>query len=321
MNPTQEIPHDAALPGLAVLRSDGPMGALPTLCLNGPVELVLRGYTAGKRATLEARCANRRVAIKACAKDPTPEVRLYEELAASGLAVNGRARAEQEVVRVPQLLAWDRNLHLVAMAWLDGRTGNQLVKDGQGVRAGELAARWFRRAASLRLRLGHCYGPEHVLDKAPRWAATLAGADMVLGKVAATVARALVATPPAVESVHLIHGTLYARHVIDMGDGPGLIDWDAFGHGPMEYDAATFLATLWRIQLSNAGTVGAVAQAERAFLAGTTGLLNRPALSWYRAAVLLSIAHRLEVRSKRNWKARALALLSEAARLAVTAAA
>lgn len=321
MKPTRELPNDAALPGLAAIRDRGPMATMPALGMDGPVEVWLVGYSAGKRATLEARSGHRRVAIKVCATDPMPEVRLYAELGERGLARVGPAAAAGEVVRVPPLLAWHPGLRLVATGWLEGCPLNQLVKEGRGERAGELAARWFRRVASLPSSLGSGYGPADFLDRAPGWVDTLVEADPVLGNMAVTVARALMCTPPPVGFPHLVHGTLYARHIIDMGDGPGLIDWDAFGHGPLEFDAGTLLATIWRIQLSNPDAADAVARAERAFYAGTTGLLDARALSWYRAAALLGAAHRLKARSKGNWKARALALLSEAGRSAVVAAA
>ena len=119
MNPTREIPDDAALPGLAVIRERGLARTLPALGLRGPVELTMRGYTIGKRMTLEARCGDRRLAVKACANDPTPEVRLYQELAAHGLAP-GPARARTAGVGVPPLLAWDPKLRLLATGWLEG---------------------------------------------------------------------------------------------------------------------------------------------------------------------------------------------------------
>ena len=322
MKPTREIPHDPALPGLEAIRAHGLEAVLPGLGLSGPVDLLLRGYTPGKRATLEARSGSRHVAVKCCAGSGAagPEVRLYEELAARGLAAPVGASAGQ-AVRVPALLAWNDSLSVMATGWLDGPSLNELVKAGRGQRAGELAACWFRRVASLSWTDGESYGPEHLLRKAPGWAATLAARDAVLGSQACDVARALGGTAPPAVIPHLVHGTLYARHIVDLGDGPGLIDWDAFGHGPLEFDAGTWLATVYRIQLSNPGTSGSVARAERAFRAGTIGVLDGCALSWYRAAALLTVAHRLEIRAKGNWKARALALLTEAARLVVTAAA
>jgi aminoglycoside phosphotransferase (APT) family kinase protein len=204
-----------------------------------------------------------------------------------------------------------------------GPTLNQLIKEGHGERAGELASRWFRRAASLAVILGRCrtYSPASVLRRAPTWVGRLAGADAVLGAAAAELLRELARTPPPAGSPGLVHGTLYARHIIDTGGGPGLIDWDGFGHGPPEFDAGVFLATIWRIRLTGFGMERAVTHAEQAFLAGTAGRLDLRALGWYRAGALLNIAHRLQTRSKRNWKARALALLLEAGRSAVTEAA
>jgi aminoglycoside phosphotransferase (APT) family kinase protein len=209
---------------------------------------------------------------------------------------------------------------MFATGWLEGPTVNDLIKDGHGERAGELTSRWFRRTASLPVILGPSYGALSVLEKIPDRVTELTRADPMLGAAARTVAGELASTPPPPGSPGLVHGTLYTRHVIDTG-GPGLIDWDGFGHGPLEFDAGVFLATVWRIRLSHPDVSAAVARAEQAFLAGTAGRLDGCALAWHRAAALLHIAHRLQVRSKQNWKARALALLSEAGRLAVTAAA
>jgi tRNA A-37 threonylcarbamoyl transferase component Bud32 len=320
MNPTREIPDDAALPGLAVMRERGLARTLPALGLRGPVELVMRGYTKAKRMTLEARRGDLRLAVKACANDPTPEAQLYQELAAHGLAP-GPARARTAGVRAPPLLAWDAKLRLLATGWLEGPALNDLIREGQGERAGELASRWIRRAASLPVMHGPALGPATILDKAPGWVGMLARADAELGSAAAALLRELGRTAPSVESTGLVHGTLYARHIIDTGTGSGLIDWDGFGRGPAELDAGTFLATVRRIGLSSPGAAAAVAGAELAFLAGTAGQLDESTLAWYRAAALLRIARRLEIRSSPNWKARALRLLSEADRLAMAAAA
>jgi len=320
MIPTPELPHDAAFPGLAAIHQLGLARTVPALGLRGRVDLLLRGYASGKRATLEARCGDRSVAIKLCAGDIAPEARLYQELSARGLAPPPDSECVS-AARVPRLLAWDRRLRLLALGWLHGPTLNQLIKEGQGERAGELASRWFRRAASLSVILGPTYGPASVLDRAPTWVGKLAETDAVLGDEAAKLLRELARTLPPPGSPGLVHGTLYARHIIDTGGGPGLIDWDGFGHGPLEFDAGVFLATVWRIRLTESGVERAVAHAEQAFLAGTAGRLDPRALAWYRAGALLNIARRLETRAKRNWKARALALLLEAGRSAITVAA
>src|SRR5439155_952599 len=80
--------------------------------------------------------------------------------------------------------------------------------------------------------------------------ATLGTADLSVGAAARTLAEALARTEPRDDgSAGLVHGTLYARHILDAGDGPGVIDWHRFGQGPVELDAGMFLATLSRLRL------------------------------------------------------------------------
>src|SRR5207247_691384 len=154
---------------------------------DGPVEFLLRGYTPGSRATFEARAGGRRVAVKAYAEDPAPEAALYEALAAAGLG-------GVSDVRVPPLLAWERDLR--------------------------------------------------------------------------GLAESLARTQPKEGISRLVHGTLYARHIIDLGDGPGVIDWQRFGQGPVELDAGTFLGTVSRIGLLDKTRETEAMHAREAFLAG-----------------------------------------------------
>src|SRR5688572_23719064 len=138
MKPTADIPDDPALPGLTAIRGAGVADAIPTLRLDGSVELRLCGYTPGARATLEVRDGTCRVAVKLYAEDPVQEAALYEALATAGLARGSG-------VRVPPLLGWNRDLRLLVLGWLEGPTALALIRDGQGERAGNLAAQWFRR--------------------------------------------------------------------------------------------------------------------------------------------------------------------------------
>jgi hypothetical protein len=352
-----EIPDDPALPALAAIRAVGLARAIPALGLaDDPVELVLQGYTPGSRATFEARTPSRRLAVKAYASDPAPEAALYKALHAVGLAGESGAR-------VPPLVAWERDLRVLVIAWLEGPTANELVKRGEGKRAGELAARWIQRAAALHVPLGPPLGATDVLYRARRWAAEMSGADPVLGGAATVLTGILALTAPrrrqrprsglagvlgelwgrarewaaglrtdpalrfaaaalpprpararATESPpSLVHGTLYARHVIDLGDGPGVIDWQRFGQGPLELDAGTFVATVWRIGLKDARLAAEARLAEEAFVARTAGLLNACAVAWYRAAVLLRLACKC-VRRRSDWLAHGHALLREAMR-------
>src|SRR3989449_253570 len=242
---TNDLPDDPAMPALAAIRAAGLAGAIRVPGLgDGPVEFLLRGYTPGSRAPFEARVGGRRVAVKAYAEDPAPEAALYEALAAAGLG-------GESDVRVPPLLAWDRDLRVLVIGWLEGPTLGELVKGGQGKRAGELAARWLRRTASLTVKLGPRLDAARMLYRARDWAASLVivSNDSALGTAATKLVGMLAKTRPKSSAPHLVHGTLYARHILDLGDGPGVIDWQRFGQGPLELDAGTFLATISRLGL------------------------------------------------------------------------
>src|ERR1043166_7270444 len=168
MKATTELPDDPALPALSVIRNMGLGCAMPTLKLDGQnPELVLRGYSPGKRAAIEVRAGGRRFAVKAYSSDPALEVALYKTLAAEGLAGNAG-------VRVPPLLAWDRDLRVEAIGWLAGPTAQELVERRQGQRAGQLAALWLRRAASLSVKLGPPLAAGRILELSRKWAAKLA---------------------------------------------------------------------------------------------------------------------------------------------------
>ncbi len=358
MRSRTELPDDPSLPALAAFRAVGLARAIPALGLpDDPVELVLQGYTPGFRATFEARAGRHRFAVKAYASDPAPEAALYDACQAAGLAGHSGDR-------VPPLLACERSLRVLVLGWLEGPTAHELVKRGEGRRAGELAARWVRRAVELPVTLGPPLGAAEMLHQARTWVAEMSRADPVLGGAASVVAGMLAlmaprrrqrargglvgvvetvrerarewaaglraadpalrfaaaALPPrptrarAVESPPgLVHGTLYARHLLDLGDGPGVIDWERFGQGPQELDAGTFLATIWRIGLKHERLASEAKLAEETFVARTAGLLDTCAVAWYRAAVLLRLACKC-ARRHSDWLAHGHALLREAVR-------
>ena len=321
-----DLPDDPTLPALAEIRAASSAGTILAPGLGDcPIEFILRGYTPGSRATLEARAGDLRVAVKVYADDPAPEAELYESLASAGLAGDSG-------VRVPPLLAWERGLRVLIIGWLEGPTAHELVKGGQGARAGELAAAWLRRAASLPVRLGPPFGAARVLEMAETWVATLASADAALGSDAAALAGRLARTQPKEHAPRLVHGTMYARHVLDLGDGPGVIDWQRFGQGPLELDAGIFLATVSRLALRHEPLAGEVARAEEALRAGTRNVLDERALAWYQSVTLLRLAakpvgsageKRLLASGKPDLRnlalSRAQALLDQAARLAAAA--
>src|SRR5437016_12875389 len=100
----------------------------------------------------------------------------------------------------------------------------------------------------------------------------------------------LVRSQPRERSVGLVHGTLYARHILDLGDGPGVIDWQQFGQGPVEVDAGMFLATISRIGLRQESVAREATRAKEVFLEKTEHLLDLHGVSWDWAAGLLQRA-------------------------------
>ena len=309
MRVISELLVDPALPGLAAIRAQGLGAAIPELGLGDrPVELRLCSHAPGSRATFEVRAGDRRFAIKLYADDAAPEAELYGALTRAGLAGDRGAR-------VPRLLAWRPELGVLALGWLEGRPANELIKDGQGARAGELAATWLRRAAALTVRLGPPCGAGRMLYQAGVSVAALSSVDPALGAAARIVAKHLGRGQPREGASRLVHGTLYARHILDLGDGPGVIDWQQFGQGPLEVDGGMFLATISRLALRHPSCAGEVARAEEEFLGGTRGLLDQRTLEWYRAAGLLHLAARgLKTGQKRHPPPEARALVDEAAR-------
>ncbi len=308
----RELPNDSALPGLVAIRKLGLARAIPALDLrDDPVELINRGYTEGSRITLEVRAGQRRFALKAYADNPSSEAFLYQSLTDAGLTRASGCCA-------PPLLLWEHELRMLAIGWLEGPSANELIQSGQGARAGELAAMWLRRVAELPIRIGPPFGVAAILGQQRRWVADLFAVDASLGAAAAAIADKLERTRPKTQDCSLVHGTLYTRHIFDLGKGPGVIDWQRFGQGPRELDAGIFLATAWRTKLRAESPELDVALAEESFLTGTAGLLDEHALAWHRSAMLLRLSSK--VPRRKNGSAcseRSHALLAEAGRFAI----
>jgi phosphotransferase family enzyme len=311
------LPLDEVLPAFAALRARGLRAIDGFDCDDRPAQLILRGYTPGDRGAIEVRLPDPggcRFALKIYANDAAPEAALYRALSAAGLTT-------ERGVRVPRLVAWDRSLNVLVLEWLDGSPLNEVAKDDPG-RAGELAARWVNVAATLPLRLGPAQDAARVLAESGRFLDMLEVGDADLGASGRAVIEALAQCQPPRRSVHLVHGTLYTRHLIDTGaadgddGGPGIIDWQRFGQGPLELDAGTFLATLWRSGLLRRRRVRDVEQVEGAFRARTGGLLDERALAWHQAAALLRLAGRM---LRRRSPEKAAPLLSRAGQLAEAA--
>lgn len=284
MPSTSELPRDPALPGLEAVRTQGLEGTLPEIAFDGPAELRLIKHVKGSRAVFEGRAGSHRFALKFYADDPTPEANLYRSLAALGLANGGE-------FRVPRLLGIRSDLRMLTIEWLDGRPLNERIKQGEGERAGERAATWLRHACKIQAPPGRSCGPEYMLYRVGISVWALRGVDRALGAAARDVALLLARFPPVDEGVpHLVHGTLYARHILDRGDGLGVIDWERYGQGPPELDAGIFLASVTRLAARCPYAAPDAVQAEGAFLEGTQGVVDRDAMEWYWSLGLLLVA-------------------------------
>jgi predicted transcriptional regulator len=307
MKPTNVLPDDPGLPGLRAIRDQGLRPLLPRTSFGDePIELTLCGYSRGLRATLEVRAGALRFAVKCYARDASPEAGFYDSMGRAGLT------AEESPVRVPRLLHWDPELMIMAIGWLEGPTAGELIANGQGARAGDLAARWIRRSASLPVRVRAASGAGEILSRAQHWVTALGAAHPSLGASAETIAAMLSSSVRDELSAHVVNGRFYARHVIDLGRGAGLIDWEHFGQGALEIDAGMFLATVWRSG-RHEDRAAEAARAEEAFMAGASYLLDERRLAWYRAGALLSLSYHLLARRKDEWLDKAGEMLNQAA--------
>jgi len=276
---TANLPNDPALPGLAAI--------------DHRWQLLLRGYKPGCYATLEARDGRQHVVIKVFANDPSEEAAVYIALAEAGAPV-------------PRLLAWELASRTLVLSWLDGPSAHVLVRAGHGQRAGKLAASWLRGVAKLPVRLGPPFGTAHMLRRVQKWVAAMGAADPALGSLAAELAGELVRTQPPENGTRLVHGSFHDRNLLDLGDGPGVIDWQRFGQGPAEIEAGKFLASMSRDRTDEA------ARAIVAFRAGTAGLFNERALAWHWAAAVFSLADRPLTHRRDGWQERVRPQLREA---------
>jgi hypothetical protein len=310
---TNELPDDPVLQGLGAIRRLGLAAVLPALAIgdSDPVDLRVLAYKPRKRIALRAMVRNRCFIVKINAKDTSAEVGLHQAFGAHGITDHGEDR-------VPALLAHDLDLRVMALGWLEGSTTAHLLRHGLGRRAGELAARWLRRAVTLPLKLGKTLLPETVLRRVRKCVDALGDADAGLGEAGAVAAGILENVLPPPRPPRLVHGTFHDRNVLDLGDGVGVIDWQRFRQGPTEFDAGTFLASITRVGLREERARDA-ALAEKAFLTGIAGLVDERSLAWHRGAALLTLADRLLTQKRNDWLVRTHALVCESASFAAMA--
>jgi hypothetical protein len=283
----------------AVLRDAGVRFA------DGELELVQ--HHPGLRYTFIANTGSERFVVKAYPEDthPAAVAELLAGLAAAGLG-SGRGPT------APPLLAFYRPLSLLVTRWIEGSSARDLVVRGDGSRAGELAAAWLRAVSELGLDAGRLFGPERTVKDANKSAARIGGDNAALGREAAAVAAAMDAQRPPDGRVAVSNGSFRPKHVLDLADGPGVIDWDGFRRGALELDGGMFLAGLAQLTLERPETLAAAHAAAGAFRGRLGGLVQERALAWYEAGALLRLAKYDSDPASPRWRARATALVERA---------
>lgn len=307
------VPMDPGIRGLrplaegALSRELGEAGVGPT------VSWTVLKHHPGSRCTLLAEGAGRRVIVKAYAEDPSHIVALMDGLSAAGLA-SGRAPT------VPPVLGADLDLYVLVSVCFDEPQCRDLIAlgaPGGALRAGALAAEWLRTVteAEAEVKLGPWYGATELLREAEGWVERLRRADRGLAEHGESVRLELAARPHEGSLPGLRHGSFSASHVFDLGSGPGVVDWDGFRQGPVEFDAGRFLAGLSSMAAGRRHLAEEAAAAGRAFTAALGELVEAEALTWYRAGTLLRLGYYASVRRPRRWQERAAQMLDEAAGL------
>jgi ATP-binding cassette, subfamily B, bacterial len=300
------LPRDERIPGLVAIAEEGIEAVLARGFLTEPVSDVrlLKCHT-GSRCTFAATVGGRRVVVKAYRDDRSADIELLRRLERAGLASGRAPTVAPYVTHVPEL-------NLVVTGWLTGPRASDLVRTGRGELAGERGAEWLHMIAKAGIDYGERYGAAHALHEAARYGRDIAAADAELGWRALACADALAIRAPDASRIGLVHGSFSISHVIDMGDGPGVIDWDGFAQGPLELDAGRFLARLAEYAGRSAG--GSAVVAAETFRRETGDLLSEDALAWYTALALLKLAKYRARKGLAGWRERVSVLLDEASR-------
>jgi hypothetical protein len=307
------LPHDPDIPALEEIRRRGIDEVFAEAGLGPSRDVRVARHHRGLRCTLIARADGRAsppngrwsaAVIKAYAynEDPWPLVDLLQRWADSGPAAGSAPR-------VPPLLAFHSRLAIVATGWLDGPSAEQLIASGRGDRAGALAAEWLRAAPSIAIDVGPLFGPRAALKDAATSARSVAQESASLGRELWRLVRELASEPPPERRPIVGNGSFRAEHIFDLGDRPGVIDWDGFRRGATELEGGMFLAGLSFLSASRRALEGEAAAAAEAFRSSLAGAADERALSWYQAGALARLAKFRRYES--GWPERAAALIEE----------
>jgi aminoglycoside phosphotransferase (APT) family kinase protein len=293
----EPLPRDPRVPLLA---GDSEASMQDLLARAGLEEPVLERYVLrhrpGRRFVVRVDTTERSVAVKAYGgKLPERQLNALASLRRQGLA-SGVAPT------VPPPLLVDHECAAVVSDWLQGPSATELIASGRGARAAELAVKWLLAAARSEAVSGRGYGPRDLLPRARRWVRLIGDADAELGRIAGEILARLTASTPAEGRPRLVHGELSPSHVLDLGGGPGIVDWDTFGSGPLEADVAMFVTAALHGRGLEADRRIQAELAARRLLEEVSELLDRDTLAWYRTAAALQLAKPYARRCPPGWR-------------------
>jgi hypothetical protein len=294
------LPEDDALRGLAAARGGGVEALLGALGLPGPARpLKLLLHHPGRRCTFRAGP----YAVKAYADEPEHALLVAAELERNGLASGSPPTAAP-------LIAMSSELRVLVTRWLEGPDGRTLLARGRGQRLGLLAAQWLEAMRSRPLALPAGMSGRFLAAKASRWLRHIVGADPSLGDQARACVSSLTETA-AVAQVPT-HGQFTATHVIDLGGGPGVIDWDNGHAGSPDADVWKFVSSLDDLAADDPSLAAQSAAAASAFLAHAAEPRDA---ARYESARLLKAANTLARLRPSGWRADMAVLVTAAAEL------
>ena len=299
------LADDPELPALRAMALEGADAVLRRVGLAPPFDSfeVLKVH-AGRRCTFAFRAAGRLLVAKAFRRSVDTQIELFDALQRHGLATGDGPTA-------PRLVARDAGLRLLVLERLDGPSGAPLIARGE--RVGELAAGWLVRQWGAAVTVGRTYSAEEFLQRVARDARVVIDASAACGEATASLLERLALVLPGPSEPELVHGSFSVNHVLDLGTGAGVIDWDGFCQGPRELDAAAFLATLARVAGGDeAALASPSAESAAAFRAGLAGELDPAALAWFEAGSLIHNARHLCALRRPGWEARSEILIARA---------
>jgi hypothetical protein len=307
-NAASNLPADDGIPALRASRRNELIGFLARCGLpEDHRRIQVLKHHRGSRCTMRVWSDRSSLLVKAYAQDPSDIAGVYRLLDERGLGTGRPPTASP-------FRGYDPSLHVIGLGWLEGLGGKTLLERGGGHLAGKLAAQWLLASRELDFDRAPVYEPATVVSWGRKWVGLLEPQQSDIGRRMRGICDLLEARPPRLWPESLRHGSYSASHVIDLGGGPGIVDWDSFRRGRLELDAGHYLAYLSRFAGGRTRLSDDCRSAAVSFRSSLEGAVENSDLAWFKAAALVRLAWYLCRRKPSRWAKRATALLEEARR-------